>query len=198
MFFPLDWAAVLHYTPYELLWFMLQVVCAPEFHHPPRSFSPFRWSMTSLAMQLWEDLTRQCREYGILDEQVYEWPVQSTTAEGRYEQCRTVRRAMFAATTFPCVPLWRAYLRVCRSLLTDCFSYGHLSNDDLWLLFRSIGGADTVEIPTRVRTVKSLAMDDLFFVDVGMWQETLGGMEAVVLVPLLCTVLYGFEVPVTA
>ena len=65
-------------------------------------------------------------------------------------------------------------------------------------LFRSIGGADTVETPMRVRTVKSLAMDDLFFVDVGMWQETLGGMEAVVLVPLLCTVLYGFEVPVTA
>ena len=104
---------------------------------------------------------------------------------------------MFAAATFPCVPLWRAFL-TSGSLLTDCFSYGYLSNDDFRLLFRSIGGADTAGTPTRLRTVRSLAMDDLFFVDVGMWLEALGGMEAVVLIPLVCAVLYGYEVPVTS
>ena len=83
-------------------------------------------------------------------------------------------------------------------MLTDCFSCGYLSNDDLRLLFRSIGGADTVATPRRVQTVRALAMDDLFFVDVGMWQETLGGMEAVVLIPLVCAVLYGYKVPVTS
>ena len=197
VFFPLDWVAVLHYAPYELLWFMLQVVCAPEFQRPRRSFSPFRWSMVSLAMQPWEDLARQCREYGILGEQVYQWPVQATTAEGRYEQCRTVRRGIFAAATFPCVPLWRAYL-TSGSLLSDCFSFGYLSNDDLRLLFRSIGGVDTVATPERVRTVRALAMDDLYFVDVGMWMEALGGMEAVILIPLVCAVLYGYAVPVTS
>ena len=54
VFFPLDWAAVLHYAPYELLWFLLQLICSPEFQLPRRGFSPFRWSMTSLAMQSWE------------------------------------------------------------------------------------------------------------------------------------------------
>ena len=58
IFFPLDWAAVLYYAPYELLWFMLKVVCAPEFHRPRRNFSPFSWSLTSLAMLPWEDLAR--------------------------------------------------------------------------------------------------------------------------------------------
>jgi hypothetical protein len=82
VFFPLDWAAVLHYAPYELLWFLLQLICSPEFQLPRRGFSPFRWSMTSLAMQSWEDVARQYREYGILEVSGYEWPMQSSS--GRF------------------------------------------------------------------------------------------------------------------
>ena len=135
---------MLHYTPYEWLWFLLQLICAPEFQLPRRGFSPFRWSMTSLAMQSWEDVARQYREYGILEVSGYEWPMQPPTAVGRYEQFRMVRRAMFAATTFPCVPVWRAYLTR-GSLLVDCFSYGHRSDNDFRLMYRSLGGADTME-----------------------------------------------------
>ena len=42
------------WTGRRLLWFLLQLICSPEFQLPRRGFSPFRWSMTSLAMQSWE------------------------------------------------------------------------------------------------------------------------------------------------
>jgi len=37
-------------------------------------------------------------------------------------------------------------------------------------------------------------MQDLYFVDVEQWREALGGMEAVVMIPLICVLRYKYEV----
>ena len=69
---------------------------------------------------------------------------------------------------------------------TDCFSTGHLVDEDLRLLYKGFGGMDTEGTPARLHVVKALGMQDLYFVDVEQWREALGGMEAVVLIPLIC------------
>ena len=37
-------------------------------------------------------------------------------------------------------------------------------------------------------------MLDLYFVELAQWRKSLGGMEASLLIPILCIILYGYEV----
>ena len=67
-------------------------------------------------------------------------------------------------------------------------------DEDLRLLYKGIGEMDTKGTPTRLHAVKVLGMQDLYFVDVEQWREALGGMEAVVMIPLICMLRYEYEV----
>ena len=61
------------------------------------------------------------------------------------------------------------------SVSTDCFSTGHLVDEDIRLLYKGIGGMDTEGTPARLHAVKALGMQDLYFVDVEQWREAPGG-----------------------
>jgi hypothetical protein len=66
VYFSNDWAAVSHYSPGVLVWFLLKHVTSRNFNRPRRDFSPLRASIASMAMIPWERLVAQCEEYGVL------------------------------------------------------------------------------------------------------------------------------------
>ena len=66
VYFPNDWAAVSHYSPGVLVWFLLKHVSSLDFNRPRRDFSPLRASIASMAMIPWEQLFVQLEEYGVL------------------------------------------------------------------------------------------------------------------------------------
>ena len=66
VYFPNDWAAVSHYSPGVLVWFLLKHVASLDFNRPRRDFSPLRASIASMAMIPWEQLFVQIEEYGVL------------------------------------------------------------------------------------------------------------------------------------
>jgi len=45
-----------------------------------------------------------------------------------------------------------------------------------------------------VAQCEEYGVQDLYFVDVEQWREALGGMEAVVMIPLICVLRYKYEV----
>ena len=117
-----------------------------------------------MAMIPWERLVAQCEEYGVLGvaHGLTDCPrrVRSEEDYGRYQRL---------SATFPCVALWKAWLYN-GSVSTDCFSIGHLVDEDLRLLYKGFSGMDTEGTPARLHAVKALGMQDLYFVDVEQWR----------------------------
>ena len=56
VFFPWDWEAVLHFSPVDLMWFMLKHITAPGFDQARQHVSPFRMGMAALARTPWDQL----------------------------------------------------------------------------------------------------------------------------------------------
>ena len=98
VYFPNDWAAVSHYSPGVLVWFLLKHVASRDFNQPRRDFSPLRASIASMAMMPWERLVAQCEEYGVLGvaHGLTDCPrrVRSEEDYGRYQHLREVRQAL--------------------------------------------------------------------------------------------------------
>jgi hypothetical protein len=94
-------------------------------------------------------------------------------------------QAMYACMTFPCIPVWTAWLQG-----------GSFGDEDLGHLFESLGGVVTERTLGRLHAVQSLAREDRYYVDLGQWTVALGGLEAVALIPVICGILFGREVQV--
>ena len=128
VFFPWDWEAAIHFPPVDLLWFLLKHVTAPGFDQSKQHVTPFRVGMASLARTPWDQLAGLCTRYGVLAGN--DWPPSRPTTHGeRYAILRKVRQAMYASMTFPCIPVWTAWL-----------TGGDLGDEDLGRLFESLGG----------------------------------------------------------
>ena len=92
---PWDWEAVLHFSPVDLMWFMLKHIMAPGFDQARQQVSPFRMGMAALARTPWDQLSGLCTRYGVLAG--YDWPPSRPTTHGeRYAILRKVRQAMYA------------------------------------------------------------------------------------------------------
>ena len=199
--YPNDWPAVLHYTPVELAWFLLKhiAVHGPVGQQP--GFSPFRLGIASLAKESWAQLGRYFNDHGILEETRFgpgvlmgcPWPIPASSGRDRYAQYREFRQALFASATPPGIPGWRAWLYN-RPSSRDTASRGYLDDEDLLLMFGGIGGPVTEHTVAVLHAVHALGRKELYFVDVALWRQALGGLEARVLIPIICIVLYGYEV----
>jgi hypothetical protein len=74
--------------------------------------------MPSLALMTFSDLKWFCGEFRVLEDVTgeecqfnpFEWGAEPTSDKPRYEMLRMIRRAMFAATTFPCMPVWYSWM----------------------------------------------------------------------------------------
>ena len=123
---------------------------------------------------------------------VYSVTVYSVTVYSTY--CAvTIRQAIYASATFPGIPGWRAWL--CnRPSSRDKTSRGYLDDEDLLIMFTGIGGLVTAHTVAVLNAVDALGCRGLYFVDVAHWKRALGGMEAGLLIPILCIILYGYEV----
>ena len=86
---------------------------------PSVSFSsPILISMPFLAMLSYADLRWFCGRFRVLEETAdgvgclnpYRWPVEPSGDYNQYGMRRLVRQALFAATTFPCLPIWFSWM----------------------------------------------------------------------------------------
>ena len=110
VFFSWDWEAVLHFSPVDLMWFLLKHITAPGFDQTRQHVSPFRMGMAALARTPLDQLAGLCSRYGVLAG--YDWPPSRPTTHGeRYVILRKVRKAMYACMTFPCIPVWTSGTR---------------------------------------------------------------------------------------
>ena len=111
--------------------------------------------MAALARTPWDQLAGLCTRYGVLAGN--DWPPSRPTTHGeRYAILRKVRQAMYACMTFPCIPVWTAWL-----------TGGYLGDEDLHKLFESLGGVVTERTLGRLNAVQLLAQEDLNYVDLG-------------------------------
>ena len=137
------------------MWFMLKHITAPGFDQARQHVSPFRMGMVALARTPWDQLAGLCKRFGVLAG--YDWPPSRPTTHGeRYAILRKVRQAMYACMTFPCIPVWTAWL-----------TGGYLGDEDLGKLFESLDGVVTERTRGRLNTVQLLAQEDLYYVDLG-------------------------------
>ena len=91
------------------MWFMLKHITAPGFDQVRQHVSPFRMGMAALARTPWDQLAGLCTRYGVLAGN--DWPPSRPTTHGeRYAILRKVRQAMYTCMTFPCIPVWTAWL----------------------------------------------------------------------------------------
>ena len=185
----------------ELAWFLLKHVAVHGTVGQQPAFSPFRSGIASLAWKSWAQLGRYFNDHGILEETRFgpgvltgcPWPILATSGRERYAQYREFRQALFASATPPGIPGWRAWLYN-RPSSQDKSSRGYLNDEDLLLSFVGIGGSVTEHTVTVLHAVHSLGRKELYFVDVSLWRQALGGLKARLMIPIICIVLYGYEI----